>query len=273
MNWQENRILATIILIFGIWVLRRIIDFALINTKRSSREKKRRISVNINFMSTIVLLLGLFTIWSTQIQTLALSFIAISMAIVLATKELIMCLTGTFYQSIANPFNIGDHVIIDKQRGQVIDRGLFSTKILEIGPSDKTHQFTGRIITIPNSIMLTHEVRNESYFNEFVLHTFMIPTPYNVDTLKVEKLLIEISEKFVSKYYEEATAYLEKLQEKSNLETPHIKANVNVKVAHFEEIQFIVRVTIPISQKGFVEQSITKEFMQKHPEWAKSNIK
>ena len=210
MNYQENRILLTLIFAICTWFLRKTINFILVNIKHSSRERKRRVSVNINFITTIILLTGILIIWSNQIQSLALSFIAISMALVLATKELIMCLTGTFYQSIAHPFNIGDHIIIDKQRGQVIDRGLFSTKVLEIGPSDKTHQFTGRIITIPNSIMLTHEIRNESYFNEFVLHTFIIPTPYHVDTNKVERLLIQISEKYVSEYYEEPLLILKK---------------------------------------------------------------
>jgi small-conductance mechanosensitive channel len=272
MNWQESRILWTIGIVFGLWLLRKLVYFALLGSRKISRDKKRRIVVNLNFMTTIIVIVSLFMIWSTQIQSLALSFIAISMAIVLATKELIMCLTGSFYQSMAHPFNIGDNVIIGRQRGQVIDRGLFSTKILEIGPDDKTHQFTGRIITLPNSVMLNHEIRNESYFNQFVLHTFMIPTPYNVDTLKVEKLLIEIAEKYVSKYYSDASDYLEKLQEKSNLETPNIEANVNVKVAHFEEIQFVVRVTVPLAERGYIEQSITKEFMGKHSEWVKSKI-
>lgn len=270
MDWQNHRIISTLIVVFVLWAFRKFVQFTLFTSKKVSRERKRRFLVNMNFATTILLLVALFMIWSTQIQTLALSFIAISMAIVLATKELIMCLTGTFYQSMSHPFNIGDSIIIGELRGQVIDRGLFSTKILEIGPFDKTHQFTGRIITVPNSVMLQKEIRNESYFNQFVLHTFLIPVPYDVDTNQVESTILKISEKYVSKYYEEAKAYMDKLQEKSSLETPTIEANVNVKVHSFREIQLIVRVTIPIAEKGAVEQSIIKEFMGCSKEWLKA---
>lgn len=267
MNWESHRLLTTVIIIFTIWIFRKLAQFSFQNARKLSREKKRRYVVNLNFATTLLLLLSLVVIWSHQIQSLAISFIAISMAIVLATKELIMCLTGTFYQSMANPFSIGDHILVGDRRGQVIDRGLFSTKVLEIGPGDKTHQFTGRVITIPNSLMLTHEIRNESYFNQFVLHTFMIPLPYYVNSKQVEKILHEISDSMVKKYYPAAKQYIEKLQEKSSLETPTIEATVNIKIASFEEIQFIVRVTIPISEKGRIEQAITKEFLGREKEW------
>lgn len=271
MDWQNHRLLMTFIIISVLWVIRKLVQFTLQHSRKMSRERKRRVVVNLNFTTTIVLLIALFFIWSNQIQTLAISFIAFSMAIVLATKELIMCLTGTFYQSIAHPFNIGDHVIVGDKRGQVIDRGLFSTKILEIGPGDKTHQFTGRVITLPNSVLLLHEVRNESYFNQFVLHTFMIPLPYYVDTIQVEKILHQIAEKFVKEYYPTAKSYLNKLQEKSSLETPTIEATVNIKVHSHEEIQFIVRVTIPIAEKGRIEQGIIKEFLGREREWHASH--
>ena len=178
-----------------------------------------------------------------------------------------MCLTGTFYQSVAHPFLIGDHIEVGELRGQVISRGLFSTKVLEIGPGNKTHQFTGRLVTVPNSHFLIQNVRNESYLQKFILHTFVIPTPYHVETNEVVKLLQKISESHVEKYYSDAQSYIERLQQKANLETPKIKARVIIKAHSHEEIHFVIRVAIPFTEKGTIQQAITQEFFSQKSQW------
>lgn len=271
MDIYLKKALTTLSLLLGIIFIRLLLNKIFSSLKSLSREKKRKLNVNVNFISTIALIVTIVVIWSSQIQSMAISIIAFAVAGVIATKELIMCLTGTIYQSISHPFYVGDQIEIGEIRGQVIDRGLFSTKVLEIGPGDKTHQFTGRVITVPNSNLLLHNVLNESYFTKFVLHTFIVPLPIHVDGQKVEAALIKIAEKHVSEYYLEAEEYINKLQERSNLETPKIKARINIKIQNHEEIQFIVRVTIPFSEKGRIEQLIIKEFLEHEKSWLCKN--
>ena len=57
----------------------------------------------------LLILLGLAMIWAAQIQTLALSMFAVAAAIVVATKELIMCLSGSILRSVTKQYSIGDY--------------------------------------------------------------------------------------------------------------------------------------------------------------------
>ena len=43
-------------------------------------------------------------------------------------------------------------------RGDVLDIGPLTTAVLEVGPGQSIHQRTGRKITLPNSVFLTHAV-------------------------------------------------------------------------------------------------------------------
>src|SRR5690625_7675079 len=60
-------------------------------------------------------------------------------------------------------------------RGDVIDQNFLATTILEVGPGKITHQLTGRMTVIPNSLFVSEPVINESFTNDFVLHVFTIP--------------------------------------------------------------------------------------------------
>ena len=96
---------------------------------------------------------GLVLIWPEQLRTLALFLVAV--AIVLATKELIRYLTGGFLKMAARSFPIGDRVEVNNLRGDVINQTMLTTTIMEIGPGQLTHQYTGRSIALPSSIFLS----------------------------------------------------------------------------------------------------------------------
>ncbi|MGN7062004.1 mechanosensitive ion channel domain-containing protein, partial [Neisseria sp. P0001.S006] len=72
-------------------------------------------------ISMLLLLFGVAMIWAAQIQTLALSMFAVAAAIVVATKELIMCLSVSILRSVTKQYSIGDYIEINGLRGLVVD--------------------------------------------------------------------------------------------------------------------------------------------------------
>ena len=63
-------------------------------------EDMRRWVVLSRHLTLIACLIGLISVCAAQIQPLALSMFTIAAAIVLATKELIMCLSGSLLRSL-----------------------------------------------------------------------------------------------------------------------------------------------------------------------------
>src|SRR5690606_21781606 len=124
-------------------------------------------------------ILSFMVLWADQIYSLIISITAVAAALAIATKELLLCLGGTFYKASTRPFSIGDRIEVGGTRGDVIDIGLFATQVLQVGPGNLTHQYTGRSVTIPNSVFLTQNIINESYSTDYVLHIFEVPVKFN----------------------------------------------------------------------------------------------
>lgn len=186
---------------------------------------------------------------------------AVAVALVLATKELIMCVMGRVFKAQANLFSVGDRIEINGIRGDVIDKGILGTKILEVGPGNITHQYTGRSIVIPNSLFLSNVTMNESFLEDYVLHNFVVPLHRNDDWKKAEKIILELAEKYCSEFYESAERYMAIVRNRENLETPLIKPRVHIQLNGPNDLALITRVTVPAREKGKVEQLIIKGFL------------
>lgn len=239
----------------------RWIALQIINRSTSAHwDVKRQWRVNVNSILTFLAFISLTFIWANELQTLALSFVAFAVAFVIAAKEVLSCVFGGIFRT-NNSFKIGDRIEVKGVRGDVIDKTLLSTKILEIGPGQTTHQYTGRSVVVPNNIFLSEVVINESFLGNFVLHPFTISLRVDDDWRTAEKILLRIAHEECSIFYEEATDYLDRVQRKANLETPSIHPRVHVRVVDVKTLHMIVRVTIPAYDKGKIEQAIVKRFL------------
>src|SRR6185312_1988323 len=97
-------------------------------------EARRRRAVGLRNSLAIVFIAGLFFIWAQQLNTLAVSLVAIAVAVVLATKEMILCISGTVLRIRTNAYTLGDRIQIGSLRGNVLDQTLLATTLIEIGP-------------------------------------------------------------------------------------------------------------------------------------------
>lgn len=257
-----NKALLVLVLFFILVFIRIVAGKILTNAKRMPVEQKRRFFVNLNFFLTLFFLLSMAVIWTDEIKSLALSVAAIMVALVIATKEFTINLLGGFFKIAQNAFHVGDRIEIDGIRGDVIDRSLLTTTLVEVGPGKETHQLTGRSVVIPNSMFLEKSVINESYLKNYVLHIFKVPLAINSDWEEAQQILLERSQFYCSEFFETAQDYLNRLHQKSHLEVPVLKPRVHINIVDHEKIDLIVRITAPAPIKGRIEQKIIKDFLK-----------
>jgi small-conductance mechanosensitive channel len=112
----------------------------------------------IRNITIVVVLLAVTIVWAQELRAVAISVAAIAAALVLATKEFIMCLTGSMLRASGGSFRVGDRIEVAGVRGDVLDIGPLTTAVLEVGPGHSIHQRTGRKITLPNSVFLANAV-------------------------------------------------------------------------------------------------------------------
>lgn len=238
-----------------------------IKNSRMANDQKRRFMVNLRNILVITVLGSIFTLWATELYQFVISVAALMAAFAIAGKEVFLCFGGGFYKAFARPFSVGDRIEVNGVRGDVVDIGLMSTQLLEIGPKDYTQQMTGRMITIPNSIFLGVNVYNESDTvtegRDFALHTFKVPIKNDGNWSKHKEVLLEAAREFSDKYNDRAIKFFNRLASKRQVDVPLVQARVNIKFDSADQILLIARVCIPVDQKGILEQKILQSYLSK----------
>ena len=245
------------------WVLTRAISRASIK----SLDLRRRWILQVRNVCFVLLIFGLVVIWATELRTLAFSLVAFFVAIVIATKELILCLTGSILKATSSSFTIGDRIEINGIRGDVVDQTLLTTRLMEVGPGQITHQYTGRSIVIPNAQFLTANVINESYLDPFVLHLIVTPIKRGDDWRAAEQCLLDAAHDACKGYLNEARAAMKRLERKG-LEPPTVDPRVTIEQPDPDRINLVLRLPTRLHEKGQIEQAIRRRLLQHFTESA-----
>jgi hypothetical protein len=206
------------------------------------------------------MLLSLVIVWAEQIQSVMLSVVAIAAALVLAGKEVLMCLSGSAYRTFSGAFKIGDRIEVAGWRGDVIDHGPLATTLLEVGPGRDVHQVSGRLVVLPNSLFMSNTIVNESFTDEFVLHPFEVPVTI-ANWRRAERLLLDAANDVCAPWLEEAKEWLGRRLDRWSVVPVAIEPRVQVLVEGTDLLRLIVRVPCPARRKGRVEQEILHRYL------------
>src|SRR5690554_5178016 len=231
-------IASSVILIVVVMVLRALTARFILRTVQSP-ELRGRWLVNSRNGFLLLMLLGLVMIWGEELRTLALSIVAIAVAFVVATKELILCFMGTLVKGGTRSFDIGDRIQVKDFRGDVIDQNLLATTILEVGPGKFTHQRTGRTVVLPNAMFVGEPVINESLTHDFGFHVFTVPFKREEDWYVAQQAFLASANRFCGPYLEEVRRYMNRVSIRRGLEIPSVDPRVTIQVPTAGEIHLI----------------------------------
>jgi small-conductance mechanosensitive channel len=148
--------LKSLLLLLSVVIARTVLVRSISKNSALTMEAKRRWVVAARNSMVFVFLLGLVVIWAHELQALAVSLVALAAALVLATKELLLCWSGAALRVGGKVYSVGDRIQIAGHRGVVLDHDIFITKLLEIGPGQASHLYTGRVTVFPNSLLLSN---------------------------------------------------------------------------------------------------------------------
>lgn len=257
-----GKLVSSGLLIVAVTLAYRFAAASIRRVEWSSQEVRRRWLVMARNVAVLLCLLLLVVIWAEQLRTLALSVVAFAAAIIVSTKELLMCFTGGLLRSSTGMFSIGDRIEVKKLRGDVIDLTLLTTTVLEIGPEQLSHQHTGRVVVLPNAVFLGEAVVNESYMEDYVLHTTVLPVLRKEDWVRVERHLLQASNEICGEYLEAAQRHISRIGRRRGIDVPSVQPRVSLQFPKPEELNLIVRFPAPARSKGRVEQRVLRRFLE-----------
>jgi small-conductance mechanosensitive channel len=255
-------LVATVVLVVCVSLLQLGLGRMIRRAHWASNDVRLRWRSQSRLLIFFLLCFGLLLVWGKELQTLALSLVAVAVALVIATKEWISCVMGSLFRLGSRSFSVGDRVEIGGLRGDVIDTGLVATKLLETGPA---HDRTGRMVIVPNSALLTERIINETFTDDYVLHLFVVSLAEGADWSRAEQVLLNEAREVAGRHREHARNSLVKIAKEHHLEErgeeSRDEPTVLLHVADKGLVELIARVPTPAREKGSVEQEIVRRYL------------
>lgn len=255
-------LIASLVLIGLLLLLRSSARHAILRREDLHPDVKRRWLITLRNSVLLLLLIGLALIWANEIEAVAVSMVAIAAAIVIANKELIMCMLGSIYRTSTHAYQAGDRIELRGLKGQVLDTSLLSTTLLESSHAGSSKGTVGRTITIPNSVLLTEPVFNETKLGSYVIHTIHVALPRDADWEKGETVLLDAAKRLVATYQEDLERHRREIEQSFALESPSLTPRVRLTLDDHETITLHLQMPVALGDRSRTEQEILRHFLR-----------
>jgi len=119
----------------------------------------------------------------------------LSAGIAIALKDVVANFAGWLFIISRRPFSVGDRIQIGNYAGDVIDTRVFQFTLLEIGNWVNADQSTGRIVHIPNGMVLSEVLANYSKGFQYIWNEIPVLITFESNWKKAKKILQKIADK------------------------------------------------------------------------------
>jgi hypothetical protein len=257
--------LSTALVIFFAWLIWNLIKARIArklnNENASEIRRMRKLRSRFNFFRNIIVGIATFSIvaiWGSTIGGFAISVAALAGGLLVVSKEFIANLLGFAMFSLTRPFRIGDHIEIDEMPGRVSDIGIMSFEMMQF---EGGHHSMGRIVSMPNAIMLTRPIHNLSITGEFVMRVIEVSVGDLAHALLAREALLHASKVVCAPWIDEAQGKLQQIAHREMMEFADANPQVLLDLRHRMEARLSLRFPCKGHEQIQVEQAILSAYL------------
>lgn len=218
------------------------------------------------WVTTVLIILAL---WSNQITGFLISLAAIGGALLIVSKELILCLWGALIISLNKPLRIGCVVEIGPYTGQLVNTGFLTFDLMEIGPSRKQ---TGRLLQVPNALLLSEPLKNLSTYGLYGIHLIDFHFEPNINLDAAEQLVLDLANKAGKSWIDKAHNHFQSIERDSFVDLPKAHPEVFWTSVNEKCLRMTLRFACPLSKRGQLEKDIVQQFWSDYPHIIKNTV-
>lgn len=259
--FSTYKLLFTVIIIVCISFLKRLVVSKIRGDLPFVTEGQRKWMSRTKNGTFILIIMVLFLLWQTEINKFALSVTAIAIAFVVASKEIILCFTGSIQRASSRSFVIGDWIEVGKLCGEVIEHNLMATVIQEIDILHGQYNYTGKTVTFPNSMFFSYAVKNHNFMKRYVYHSFNITIVDFVNLYPLFPELIEQIEAHCEDFHDVAIRYNSIIERHAGVDLPGPEPHIQIHSGPAGEQMVHITIFCPTERAAHLEQLIREDFM------------
>jgi small-conductance mechanosensitive channel len=122
----------------------------------------------------------------------------VGFAVTFALQQPLLSLLGWVYIVLKRPYAVGDRVKIESSKGDVVEVDFLVTTLWEVdGDLVSTHQPSGRVVTVPNSVVLSSQVINYSTLLGHVWNELTIQVAFETDLAFARETMVEVADDYL----------------------------------------------------------------------------
>lgn len=252
-------LLASLLLLLVLWVSRKIVVRLLRSRTEVPPHVLRRWIATTRNVFLFLVLVGLVLIWAPQLRTFALSLTAVAVAIVVATKELILCISGSVLRASSRAFSVGDWIEVGDVRGEVVDHSIIATTLQEFEPG--SFHYTGRAVVVPNSAFFTTPVRNLTLVRDHTFHSFAVTIEPVVDLIGQADRIAAIVERHYAPHKAEAARVNARIERRTGVDILEPEERIRFGTTDIGKYRVTVSLFCPTRLAERLESAITRDVM------------
>ena len=153
------------------------------------RYKTRKVLSLAGYVLGLIVAISIF---SNQLSNLPVLIGLLGVGIGFALREMIQSLFGSLVVTFGNLYKPGDRIRLGGVMGDVMDIGPLTTTVMEIGDWVKSDLYNGRVVYLPNNLVLREQVLNYSVDFPFLWDEIVVPVANGSDHRLAREILLEV---------------------------------------------------------------------------------
>ena len=220
-----QKLLVTLAFFAVVYLLRRGLHAAARRVRRTTATEHARFWTRqaINLTTSLLLLLGLLSIWFDDPTRLATALGLVTAGLAFALQKVVTSVAGYLVILRGNNFTVGDRITMGGVRGDVIGLGPIQTTIMEMGQPPavqgadpavwvRSRQYTGRVVTVSNDKIFDEPIYNYTRDFPYIWEELTLPIAYAADRERAEAILLAAAERHTAALREESRRALDAMQ-------------------------------------------------------------
>jgi small-conductance mechanosensitive channel len=265
-SFLRDEATSIVVMIVGLFFLAKLLT-KLANQFVHEDRRRFKFKKSIKYFTSFIAIFWVIVLYNSHIergQPLYLFIIGTTLAtIAIGMRDLITNVVGWMIIASHKGFQTGDRIEIDDIRGDVIDIGILRTNIAEIGEwHQQGEQSTGRLLSIPNSKILTGNIINynrggyDTMWNEI-----SVAVTFESNWEEAERIVADIAEiDFESK----KSSFADKMKSvKRNYMVKYNYISPKVYVTIMESgVQLTLRHMVSVRQRRMVADELNRQILK-----------
>ena len=224
-------------------------------------EARHKVRLTTSWAGIAIFLVATAMVWATGIRDFGLFMGIIGAGLALSLQETLVCIAGWLVFVVRRPYDIGDRIEIDGKIGDVIGVSVFQTTMLEVGNWVKADQSTGRMLIVPNSMLIRCAIHNYVKGFPYIWDEISIVVTFESDWEEADRLMLAKAEVEADKIEPQVQQQIKRMQDRYAIRYEHLTPMVYTSIAD-NGIELTLRYLCPVRERRAITHRLSRNILQ-----------